>query len=726
MTTPLLNGLNEPQNQAVVSENQHLLILAGAGSGKTRALTHRIAYLVETGLAAPHSILAVTFTNKAAKEMRLRVDGLLSHPPKGMWIGTFHGLAHRLLKAHWQDAGLPQNFQVMDSEDQLRLVKRVMTELGLDEGEIPPKTAQWFINEQKDEGRRAHHLVASADAYQEVRRKLYVAYEEACNRSGLVDFGELLLRAHELWLNNDNLLQHYQHRFRHVLVDEFQDINTIQYAWLRVLAGTGGNLTVVGDDDQSIYGWRGAKVENIQQFHQDYPATEMIKLEQNYRSTSNILNAANAVIDHNENRLGKKLWTEGDAGDPIDVYAAVNENDESRFVADDISKLIEGGENPSDIAILYRSNAQSRVLEESLIHRQIPYRIFGGQRFYDRMEVKNVLAYMRLIANRHDDTAMERVINTPTRGIGGKTVDSLRALARQEGCSFWQSAHLAVKHNLLASRAKTAVAQFIQLIEDLDDFTKDMTLDDLTHHVLDTSGLIDHHKKEKDGKGEVRVENMQELVTAAKNFQWDEELTSALDAFLDEASLDAGENQAADHESSINLMTLHSAKGLEFRYVFLVGMEENLFPHKMSLDEIGGLEEERRLAYVGITRAMIKLCLTYADSRRIFGTENFNRPSRFIREIPSELIHEVRLQTQIRQPFTARSRESETQLHEVSQSALEKYGIRLGQRVNHPLFGEGVVVTSEGDGGNAAVEINFDGHGAKKLMLQYAKLEPLD
>ncbi len=717
----LLSGLNDPQRQAVTSEQQQLLILAGAGSGKTRALTHRIAYLVETGLTSPNSILAVTFTNKAAKEMRSRIEELLEVPIRGMWVGTFHGLAHRLLKMHWQEAGLIENFQVMDSDDQLRLVKRIMNELGLNEESLQPKTAQWFINEQKDEGRRAKHLMPSNDVFDQALQKIYKNYEQACDRSGLVDFGELLLRAHELWLNNNNLLKHYQARFKHVLVDEFQDINTIQYAWLQVLCGAETNLTVVGDDDQSIYGWRGAKVENIQQFQTDFPNSEVIKLEQNYRSTSTILKAANAVIEHNNSRLGKNLWTDGEDGDPIQVYAAFNEQDEANYIADEINKYLEGGDNASEMAVLYRSNAQSRVLEESLIRQQIPYRIYGGLRFYDRMEIKNALAYLRLIANRQDDTAMERIINTPTRGIGGKTIETMRLLAREQGCTFWEAANMVIANKVLSSRALNAVANFMLLIDELEQATVEMDLAEMTQHVIQASGLIEHHEKEKGEKAQARLENLQELVSAARSFVMDEdsEFMNELDAFLDQASLDAGDRQADEFEDSVNLMTLHSAKGLEFNTVWLAGMEEGLFPHKMSIEDPNGLEEERRLAYVGITRAMNNLTLTYAESRRLFGNETFNNPSRFIKEIPSDFVSEIRLKSTVSKPYTS-------SYDSASNSDWNTgFGIDLGQRVKHPMFGEGTILSAEGYGSNASVRIAFDDAGEKVLMLQYAKLEPL-
>ncbi len=711
--TDILSSLNDAQRDAVAAESQNMLVLAGAGSGKTRVLVHRIAWLIRAEDFSPWSILAVTFTNKAAREMRSRIEAMLQIPAHGMWVGTFHGLAHRLLKAHWKEAGLPQNFQILDSDDQLRLVKRVCRELELDESRWPPKQAQWYINSQKDEGLRASHIdVPSGDLYGHTMLQIYRAYESACERAGMVDFAELLLRAHELWLKSPETLAHYQGRFRQILVDEFQDTNTIQYAWLRVLAGGHIPVVAVGDDDQSIYGWRGAKIENIQRFAEDFSATRTVRLEQNYRSTQTILQAANGVISHNFGRLGKELWTAGDGGEPITLYAGFNEHDEARFIVEQAQQWTEGGNERSSVAVLYRSNAQSRVLEEALIRAGIPYRIYGGQRFYERMEIRNALAYLRLLVNRGDDAALERVVNTPPRGIGSKTVDTVRECARVRDISLWQAIGAVCEEKLLPSRAITALTGFTVLVNELDSGTDEMTLEELVDHVVEVSGLLDYHQKEKGEKGQARVENLEELVSAAKQFSPEEEEPSPLQQFLDNAALDAGDAQAEAHEDSVQLMTLHSAKGLEFPLVFLAGMEENLFPHRMSLEEPGRLEEERRLCYVGITRAMQKLFISYAETRRMHGSESFNAPSRFIREIPSELLEEVRLQSTIARPVSS-----------MAQAEVPDTGLSLGQRVYHQIFGEGVVLNIEGRGASARVEVNFDSEGSKWLVLQYANLQ---
>ena len=709
----ILSTLNDAQRDAVAAENQNMLVLAGAGSGKTRVLVHRIAWLIRAMDISPWSILAVTFTNKAAREMRSRIEEMLQLPSHGMWVGTFHGLAHRLLKAHWKEAGLPQNFQILDSDDQLRLVKRVCRELELDESRWPPKQAQWYINGQKDEGLRAAHIdVPHGDLFGHTMLQVYKAYELACERAGLVDFAELLLRAHELWLKSPEVLQHYQSRFRHILVDEFQDTNTIQYAWLRVLAGEHIPVVAVGDDDQSIYGWRGAKIENIQRFSDDFADTRVVRLEQNYRSTETILQAANGVIAHNAGRLGKQLWTAGETGEPLSLYAGFNEHDEARFIVEQAEAWLQQGNSRSSIAVLYRSNAQSRVLEEALIRAAIPYRIYGGQRFYERLEIRNALAYLRLLLNRGDDAAIERVINTPPRGIGSKTLETVRECARERSFSMWQAIAAVTEEKRLPARALGALQGFTVLINEMDSGTDELALEEIAEHVIQGSGLVDFHEKEKGERGQARVENLEELVSAAKQFVAEGEEMSPLQQFLDNAALDAGDAQADEHEDSVQLMTLHSAKGLEFPLVFLAGMEENLFPHRMSLEEPGRLEEERRLCYVGITRAMDKLVLSYAESRRLHGSETFNTPSRFVREIPANLIHEVRLQSTISRPVSS-----------VMQAQVPETGLSLGQRVYHQIFGEGVVLNFEGRGGNARVEINFDDEGSKWLVLQYANLQ---
>ncbi len=708
----ILSPLNDAQRDAVAAENQNMLVLAGAGSGKTRVLVHRIAWLIRAENYSPWSILAVTFTNKAAREMRSRIEEMLQIPSQGMWVGTFHGLAHRLLKAHWRDAGLPQNFQILDSDDQLRLVKRVCRELDLDESRWPAKQAMWYINGAKDEGLRSAHVdVPAGDLFAQTMVQVYRAYEIACERAGLVDFAELLLRAHELWLKSPQVLQHYQGRFRQILVDEFQDTNTIQYAWLRVLAGTQIPVVAVGDDDQSIYGWRGAKIENIQRFTEDFSATRTILLEQNYRSTQTILQAANGVIAHNSGRLGKELWTTGEFGEQISLYAGYNEHDEARYIVEQAEQWLNDGNTRASIAILYRSNAQSRVLEEALIRNAIPYRIYGGQRFYERMEIRNALAYLRLLLNRGDDAAVERVINTPPRGIGSKTLDTVREIARTRELPLWGAIGAVQEEKLLPARALGALESFTVLINELDSGIDQLTLEDVVEHAVRSSGLMEYHKKEKGEKGQARVENLEELVSAAKQFSPEEEL-SALQQFLDRAALDAGDAQAEEHEDSVQLMTLHSAKGLEFPLVFLAGMEENLFPHRMSLEEPGRLEEERRLCYVGITRAMEKLMITYAESRRLHGSESFNTPSRFIREIPAELLQEVRLHGTVSQPVSS-----------ITQAQVPDTELSLGQRVYHQVFGEGVVLNFEGRGGSARVEVNFDTEGGKWLVLQYANLQ---
>ena len=710
----ILSPLNDAQRDAVAAENQNMLVLAGAGSGKTRVLVHRIAWLVRAEGFSPWSILAVTFTNKAAREMRGRIEDMLQVPAQGMWVGTFHGLAHRLLKAHWKEAGLPQNFQILDSDDQLRLVKRICRELELDESRWPPRQAQWYINAQKDEGLRPQHIeVPPGDVFAHTMLQVYRAYETACERGGMVDFAELLLRAHELWLRSPAVLQHYQQRFRQILVDEFQDTNTIQYAWLRVLAGKNIPVVAVGDDDQSIYGWRGAKIENIQRFSEDFPATRMVRLEQNYRSTQTILRAANGVIAFNQGRLGKELWTSGETGEPITLYAGFNEQDEARFVVEQIEAWTSNGNERASVAILYRSNAQSRVLEEALIRALIPYRIYGGQRFYERMEIRTALAYLRLMLNRGDDAAVERVINTPPRGIGGKTLEVLRDCARSRDLSLWQAIACVSDEKLLPGRALNALQGFVTLVDELDSGTDELLLEEVVEQVIQGSTLVEFYRKEKGEKGQARVENLEELVSAAKQFVAEEGDLSPLQQFLDNAALDAGDAQADEYEDSVQLMTLHSAKGLEFPLVFLVGMEENLFPHRMSIEEPGRLEEERRLCYVGITRAMEKLMITYAESRRLHGSETFNTPSRFIREIPAELLQEVRLHTAIARPVSS-----------LTQAQVPDTQLTLGQRVYHQIFGEGVVLNFEGRGASARVEVNFDTEGSSKwLVLQYANLQ---
>ncbi|WNO09103.1 DNA helicase II [Teredinibacter sp. KSP-S5-2] len=720
----LINDLNDAQRQAVCAPPTNQLVLAGAGSGKTRVLVHRIAWLVQVEGVSPHEILAVTFTNKAAREMRERLSSLLQAAPggsmlRGMWVGTFHGLAHRLLKSHWHEAGLPENFQILDSDDQLRVVKRVYQALNLDDSRWPFKQSQWFINGQKDEGVRAQHITEGHDPYLTTMKMVYAAYEEACERGGMVDFAELLLRSHELWLKDANLLKHYQNRFKYILVDEFQDTNAVQYAWLRVLAGQTSKVIAVGDDDQSIYGWRGARIENIQKFEKDFEQVEITRLEQNYRSTGTILKAANAVIENNADRMGKSLWTSDADGEPIDLYAAFNEQDEARYIVDRVRTWVNQGNNYSDAAILYRSNAQSRVLEEAFLRDGMPYRIYGGQRFYERMEIRNALAYLRLLGNRHDDAAFERVFNTPTRGIGSKTQDDIRMMAREQGCSMFQATVGAVNHGVFTARATNALKGFLVLLDELQEATTGMALADIAEHVIRNSGLLDFHQKEKGERGQARVENLQELVNACRAFEAEESDLTPLQEFLDSAALDAGDAQADDFEDAVQMMTLHSAKGLEFPLVFLAGMEEGLFPHKMSAEEPGRLEEERRLAYVGITRGMEKLVMTYAECRRLHGTDTFNALSRFVREIPDQYIQEVRIKSAISRPV------SYAQKVNTAEITQDYPGLGLGQQVFHQVFGEGTILQFEGQGNGARVQVKFNTEGIKWLVLQYAKLEPL-
>ena len=722
----LLDGLNAAQREAVSAPLGHHLILAGAGSGKTRVLTHRIAWLNEVCGIPAHGIFAVTFTNKAAGEMRHRIDAQLPNGSRGMWIGTFHGLANRLLRLHWQDAKLPEAFQVMDSDDQLRLVKRVVQQLELDDGKYPPKQIVWWINAQKDEGRRPQHIQPEPhDQWGETLRQAYAAYQERCDRAGLVDFAELLLRAHELLRDNPALLAHYRARFREILVDEFQDTNAIQYAFVRVLAGDSGHVFVVGDDDQAIYGWRGAKVENVQRFLKDFPGAETIRLEQNYRSSANILGAANAVIAHNPDRIGKQLWTDSGDGDPIDLFAAYNEMDEARYLVERARQWVRDGGSYGDIAVLYRSNAQSRAFEEAMLSEQVPYRVYGGMRFFERAEIKDALAYLRLMTNRNDDAAFERAVNTPTRGIGERTLDEVRRIARQQSLSLWEASMLATQGNDLTSRAKNALAGFINLVQQITVETAEMNLAERIEHVLTRSALREHWSKESRNAldSESRTDNLDELISVASRFvRRDDDIEegaedmSELVAFLSYASLEAGEGQAQAGEEGVQLMTLHSAKGLEFPLVFLAGMEEGLFPSARSLEESGRLEEERRLAYVGITRARQKLILGYAESRRIHGQDNYSLPSRFLREIPRELLNEVRPKVQVSRPASLGANRV------MGHAVIEAPPIKLGALVNHPKFGEGMVTDYEGNGAHARVQVEFADAGSKWLVMAYANL----
>ncbi len=718
--TPILDNLNDAQRQAVTAPAEPTLVIAGAGSGKTRVLVHRAAWLIDVEGLSPQGMLAVTFTNKAAAEMRSRIETLLKLPVQHLWIGTFHGLAHRMLRRHWREANLPQNFQIIDSDDQLRLIKRLLKNLEIDDSRWIPKEIQWFINAQKDEGLRPQHLDDERDSNRRQMISLYQSYEEICQRGGLVDFAELLLRAHEVLRDNAELLSHYHRRFQHLLVDEFQDTNAIQYAWLRLLAGDQGVPFVVGDDDQSIYRWRGARVEHIHRFQKDFAGTRVVKLEQNYRSTATILNAANALIANNSSRLGKNLWTEGAEGEAIRVYSAYNERDEADFVIGRLRDWIDQGNARTDAAVLYRSNAQSRVLEEGLINSRIPYRVYGGLRFFERAEIKDALAYLRLISNRDDDGSFERIVNRPTRGIGARTVELMRSYVRANACSLWRAAG-AIASDDLKGRSANAVNAFMSLVERMARETKDLDLHDRVDHVIHASGLVDFFKQEKGEKGETRVENLLELVSAAKSFEPDPaEEMSPLDEFLSHAALEAGEGQADAWEDCVQLMTMHSAKGLEFPLVFMCGMEDGLFPHQRSIADANGLEEERRLCYVGITRAKQTLYMTHAEQRRLHGMDTNPSPSRFINEIPDEHIEEVRPRVQVSRPVHP----TRSQRRKGSSTAPgSELGVRLGQRVRHKKFGDGVILNCEGQGAHARVEVNFETAGTKWLVLSYANLD---
>ena len=779
--SPILDPLNDAQREAVTAPVGPVLVLAGAGSGKTRVLTHRVAWLVQAEGASPHSILAVTFTNKAAGEMRARIESLLGIPGGALWIGTFHGIAHRLLRLHWREAKLPQGFQILDGDDQQRIIKKLLKTQGLDDTRWVPREIQYFINHNKDEGHRPKSLKDGNDPTRRQLIRLYQDYEDACQRAGVVDFAELLLRAFELWRDNPELMAHYRRRFRHVLVDEFQDTNSIQYGWLKLLAGSEGAPFAVGDDDQSIYRWRGAKVENLQQFRRDFPKALLCRLEQNYRSTGTILNAANALIANNSGRLGKNLWTHGAPGEPIRLYAAFNERDEAEFVLQRIRDWVAHGGLRREIAILYRSNAQSRVFEEVFLSARVPYKVYGGLRFFERAEIKDALAYLRLVSNRDDDTSFERVINLPTRGIGAKSLDTLREAAKRDGVSLWKAAQGCVVHSggghagsglggvgesSLGAKAASAVQGFMQMVERLAADTRELALHEVVDQVLNASGLLEHHKKEKADRGEARVENLLELVSAARGFEPDsagnlepgQEPMRPLESFLAHAVLESGEGQAEAWEDCIQMMTLHTAKGLEFPVVFLAGLEDGLFPHQRSLNDLDSLEEERRLAYVGTTRAMKQLYLTYAEQRRLHGIDSYGMASRFIAEIPAALVEEVRPRVHAGRPgapawggtrsgsfgsgFGARYRgeadgsagsragagsgargaaaSAAAQLEEPPAP-----GMRLGARVRHGKFGEGVVLNVEGQGAHARVQVNFESQGTKWLMLQYANLEPV-
>ena len=730
----ILAPLNDAQREAVRAYGVNCLVLAGAGTGKTRVLAHRIAWLIQVKCAAPGSILAITYAHNAAKVIRSQIEAMLQQPVKEMWVGTFHGLAHRFLRAHWQDAGLPQHFQILDAEDQQRLVKRLLKEMQLDESRYPPRQVTGFINAQKDEGRRPEHLDDGGDYFQRKLIEVYHEYQTACTRGGQVDFAELLLRTHELLRDRPDIRHHYQQRFAHILVDHFQDTSAIQYAWLRLLAGERDNLFLVGDDDQSIYGWRGAKVENMQRFQRDYPNTQVVRLEQNYRSTGTILKAANALIAHNPSRLGKNLWTQGGEGEPIQRYAAFNEVDEARFVVDRIRRYItEEGYRRTECAILYRTTAQSRLFEEALLQAQIPYRVYGGLRFFERAEIKVVLAYLRLLANPDDDMAFERAIATPPRNIGPTNFESLRDQSYRERTSLWRAARSLVSTGSLPMQTAEAFQEFFAFIDKYRAVVNQWPLETLTRDLLVAAGLVAYYRKLGD-VGQDYEENLKILLQEIKLFR--DEMgkyhnvprVKDLDDFLAHAALEACDNPTDD---SVQLMTLHSAKGMEFPIVFLVGAEEGILPHSLSIPDQSRLEEERRLCYVGLTRAKQRLFVCHAESRRFRGREEYPFPSRFLSEIPAELVEDVRAGGVSRSTPASRGRSAfptstaqRPTTATASRGEISAGGFHLGQRVLHPKFGEGVVLNSEGRGAAARIQINFQQAGTKWLVLAYAKLEP--
>ena len=717
----ILDELNPIQREAVTDESSHSLILAGAGSGKTKVITHKVAWLSSVKGINPMSLLTVTFTNKAAKEMRGRIENILEENLNQMWCGTFHGIFHKMLKIHWQDANLIKDFSVIDSEDQIRVLKRVIQGMNLDLETWQPRDTQWFINKQKDEGRRKASLSMNATFVEEKMVDIMDEYQRTCDREGLVDFAEILIRSFELLDKNAELLKHYQDRFQHILVDEFQDTNEIQYLLLKKLAGENGSMTVVGDDDQSIYSWRGAKSTNLKRFTKDFNKVKTIKLEQNYRSSKNILACANSVIRNNPDRLGKELWSQKDEGEQVKVYRAFNERDEANFIVGIIKRWLEEGGRLSESAIIYRSNAQSRVLEDAILNSELPYRIYGGVRFYERMEIKNALAYAKLAINADNDSQFERIINIPPRGIGIKTMDQIREHSKNENMSLWKSAEILFKEK--DTKVAKNISSFFKIISKLQECNFNENLDKFFGDLISLSGLKDYHGKEPGEKGRSRVENLDEFISATSEyFSLGEDANddrSLLELFLDQASLDAGENQANENEDAIQMMTLHSSKGLEFPLVFMAGCEEGLFPHRRSAEDPKQLAEERRLCYVGMTRAMERLYLTHAETRTIYGIDSFSPVSRFIKEIPEELIYEIRVasETEVKDKIFEPRIVGGTE-HKVG-------GFSLGDRVEHKSFGEGVILNYEGEGSNARVEVNFDNGGTKWLVLSFANLEKI-
>ena len=727
----LLAGLNNKQLEAVTLPHQSALILAGAGSGKTRVLTARIAWLIQTSQVSPTGLLAVTFTNKAAKEMLTRITASLPINTRGMWVGTFHGLCNRLLRTHHREAGLPQSFQILDIADQLSVIKRLMKLMNVDDEKYPPKQVQNYINGCKDEGLRAH-AVEAYDAHSQKMREIFDAYDKQCQRDGVADFAELLLRCYELLERDANIRQHYQSRFKYILVDEFQDTNRLQYLWLKLLAGLGNCMFAVGDDDQSIYGFRGARVGNMRDFEKDFNVQNIVKLEENYRSHSNILDAANAIISHNHNRLGKNLWTSAGAGEPVRVYDAYNDTDEAQFIVDEIKMLHCEGTSLGEIALLYRSNAQSRILEHALFSANLPYRVYGGLRFFERAEIKHALAYMRLIANANDDTALLRVINFPARGIGARSLEQLQEAARAQDCSIWQAAINKVGNGKLGGKG---IEGFVALIRQMIDGAYGISLSELTELAINQSGLMAHYENDKEG--EDRIENLKELVTAAVSFtnqdfgnhnnvDGDTE-QDLLTQFLSHASLEAGEHQADVGHEALQLMTVHASKGLEFKVVFISGLEEGLCPHEQSLYENAGLEEERRLMYVAVTRARQRLYLSHAQSRMLHGKVRYGIPSRFLDEIPEKLLKHLNSKPVSKPSYSRDYNELPQIMNTQQQSRDQKCAMpwKIGQQVAHAKFGNGVVVSYEGNASDMRVQVNFGREGLKWLAMEFAKLTPI-
>jgi DNA helicase-2/ATP-dependent DNA helicase PcrA len=741
----ITSSLNERQFEAVTTNTENSLVIAGAGSGKTKVLIHRIAYILEKFPVSTFNILAVTFTNKAANEMKERIEGMMQTHIGGMWIGTFHGLCHRMLRQHYVEAGLPETFQIIDQDDQTKIIKKIHSAMGLDETKWPPKKSAAYINQKKEHGLESKDINVQNNPTESVLLHVYNNYENQCKISGLIDFSDLLLRTYKMLRDNDHIRRSYKERFKFILVDEFQDINNIQYMWLKAISGMmdskeeTNTVMVVGDDDQSIYSWRGAEIAHILSFSKEYPDVKTIRLEQNYRSTGNILEAANAVIAKNGGRLGKSLWTDGDKGSPIYLYHSGNEVDEATFIANQIQTWKQTGRSIEDVAVLYRSNAQSRMIEEIFNRNQIPYRIYGGLRFFDRAEIKDALCYMRIVANQNDNAAFDRVINQPARGIGKQTLLSVRELANENNISLYQAAHNLVVNNSLSARACSALAGFLDLVSSMKNDIENKTLGEAASIIIAKSKLREFYLQDRKEQGQTKVENLEELINAAQVYVSNEEnnSTPSLSEFLAHSILATDSKESdKDNPNAVSLMTLHSAKGLEYSLVFLTGLEEGLFPHKMSILDGNRLEEERRLCYVGITRAKEKLCITHAASRRLHGSENYQTPSRFLYEIPAELLQEIKIKGSSPTSYSSKPQtwsrssykedENYSKPKRVVDTGKDSNSYRLGQKVQHAKFGSGVVLNYEGDKDSGRVQIKFKGHGVKWLVTSFAKLSTLD